>query len=114
MKHLVTETHLKTLERQIPIRACALAGEVHALVRIVVVVVHDLGQAKIRNPYVAAEAVPAAEQDVAGLDVVVDDGRLDLVEVLEGRDDLHDDAAGLLLRDSLVLFQLEILETVQY
>lgn len=32
-----------------------------------------------------------------GFKVVVDDGRSDLVEVLEGVDDLHDDGAALLL-----------------
>lgn len=43
-----------------------------------------------------------------GFKVVVDDGRSDLVEVLEGVDDLHDDGAALLLRHELVLLQVEV------
>lgn len=42
------------------------------------------------------------------LQVVVDDGRADLVEVLEGVDDLHDDGAPFLLAHQLVLLQVEV------
>lgn len=38
----------------------------------------------------------------------MDDGRPDLVEVLERVDDLHDDGAALLLRHELVLLQVEV------
>jgi len=38
----------------------------------------------------------------------VNDGRLDLVEVFESRDNLHDDASRLLLWDSLVLFEKKV------
>lgn len=38
----------------------------------------------------------------------MDDRRSDLIEVLEGVDDLHDDGAALLLRHELVLFQVEV------
>lgn len=40
--------------------------------------------------------------------VIVDDRRSDLVEVLERVDDLHDDGAALLLRHELVLLQVEV------
>lgn len=40
--------------------------------------------------------------------VVVDDGRFDLIEVSEGVDYLHDDGASLFLRHKLVLLQIEI------
>jgi len=49
-----------------------------------------------------------AQEDVARLEVVVDDGGLDLVEVLESGDGLTDDGAGLLLRDTLVLLEVEV------
>lgn len=42
------------------------------------------------------------------LEVVVDDGRPDLVEVLEGVDNLHDDGAALLLGHQLILLQVEV------
>lgn len=38
----------------------------------------------------------------------MDDGRSDLIEVLERVDNLHDDGAALLLRHELVLFQVEV------
>lgn len=40
--------------------------------------------------------------------VVMDDGRFDLIEVSEGVDYLHDDGASLFLRHQLVLLQIEI------
>lgn len=43
-----------------------------------------------------------------GFQVVVDDGRSDLVEVLEGVNYLHDDGASLLLWHELVLLQVEV------
>ena len=45
---------------------------------------------------------------LTGFEVVVDDGRSDLVEVLEGVDDLQDDGAPLLLGHQLVLLQVEV------
>lgn len=41
-------------------------------------------------------------------EVVVNDGRLDLIEVAQGADDLHNDGAGLLLRHQFVLLQVEV------
>lgn len=38
----------------------------------------------------------------------MDNGRSDLVEVLQGVDDLHDDRAALFLRHELVLLQVEV------
>lgn len=38
----------------------------------------------------------------------MDDGRPNLVEVLEGVDDLHDDRAALLLAHQLILLQVEV------
>lgn len=40
--------------------------------------------------------------------VVVDDGGSNLIEVLEGVDELHDDGAALLLSQRLVLFQVRV------
>ena len=58
--------------------------------RIVIVLVHDLGESKIRDLDIAAN-VAVAEQNVARLQVVVNDGRFDLVQVLEGGYHLSDD-----------------------
>lgn len=41
-------------------------------------------------------------------EVVVDNGRSDLIEVLQGVNNLHDDGAALLLRHKLVLLQVEV------
>lgn len=46
--------------------------------------------------------------ELTRLEVVVDDGRVNLVEVLESVDNLHDDGAALLLGHQLILFQVEI------
>lgn len=43
-----------------------------------------------------------------GFQVVVDNGRSDLVEVLEGVNDLHDDGASFFLGHKLVLLQVEV------
>lgn len=43
-----------------------------------------------------------------GLEVVVDDGWSNLVEVLEGVDNLHDNRAALLLGHELILLQVEV------
>lgn len=42
------------------------------------------------------------------LEVVVDDGWPNLVEVLKGVDDLHDNRAALLLGHQLILLQVEV------
>lgn len=41
-------------------------------------------------------------------EVIMDDGGLDLIEVAQGADDLHDNGACLLLRHQLVLLQVEV------
>lgn len=46
--------------------------------------------------------------ELTRLEVVVDDGRVNLVEVLESVDNLHDDGAALLLGHQLILLQVEI------
>lgn len=46
--------------------------------------------------------------DLTGLEVVVDDGGFDFVEVTQSADDLHDNGARLLLRHQLVLLQVEV------
>lgn len=43
-----------------------------------------------------------------GLEVVVDDGWVNLVEVLKSVDNLHDDGATFLLGHQLILLQVEI------
>ena len=48
------------------------------------------------------------ERTVTRLEIVVDDRRLDLVEVLESRDRLNDDRPCLLLCQKLVLLQIEV------
>ena len=40
--------------------------------------------------------------------VIVDNGRSDLIEVLQGIDNLHNDGAALFLRHELVLLQVEV------
>lgn len=50
----------------------------------------------------------AAAPTPTGFKVVVDDGGSDLVEVLEGVDDLHYDGAALFLWHELVLLQVEV------
>lgn len=47
-------------------------------------------------------------QRLTWLQVVVDDGGPDLVQVLERVDHLHDDRAALLLRHEFVLLQVEV------
>lgn len=42
------------------------------------------------------------------LEVVVDDGRVNLVEVLESVNDLHDDRAAFFLSHQLILLQVEV------
>jgi hypothetical protein len=42
------------------------------------------------------------------LEIIVDDWWLDLVEVFEGRHNLHDNGPSLPLRNCLVLFQVEV------
>ena len=58
--------------------------EVHTVLWIVIVLVHDLGEAKVGDLYVAAYAA-VAQEDVTRLEVVVNHWRLDLVEILECR-----------------------------
>lgn len=47
-------------------------------------------------------------EEVTGLEVIVDDGRPNLVEVLEGIDNLHDNRATLLLSHKLMLLQVKV------
>ena len=71
-------------------------------------VVHDLGQAKVRDLDVPVETVSADEKDIAGLQVIVNDGRFDLVEINESRHNLHDDACRLFLWNSFVLLEKKV------
>lgn len=52
------------------------------MIWVVVLLVHDLGEAEIRDFDLAAH-VALRQQDVARLQVVVDHRRLDLVQVLQ-------------------------------
>lgn len=72
------------------------------MVGVVVLFVHDLGEAEVCDLDLAAD-VPLCEQDVARLQVVVDHRRLDLVEVLESGHHLHHDGPRLALRDCFML-----------
>ena len=74
----------ETFGRQVPISAGALRRQIHSVLRIVIVLVHDLRQAEIRDLDITAYAA-VAQQDVARLQVVVDDGRFDLVQVFQSR-----------------------------
>lgn len=85
-----------------PISASALAGEIHPMIGVIILLIHNLREAEVRDLDLAAH-VALREQDVARLQVVVDDRRLDLVQVLEGRHHLHHDGTRLALRDRLVL-----------
>lgn len=77
------------------------------MIGIVVLLVHHLRQSKVGDLDLSAN-VAFGQQNVARLQVVVNDRRLDFVEVLESRDDLHDDGARLALRYRLVLLQIEV------
>lgn len=77
------------------------------MLRIVIVLVHNLGEAKVGDLYVAAYTA-VAQEDVARLEVVMDDGRLDFVQVFEGRHDLRDDRSRLPLANDLVLLEVKI------
>ena len=48
--------HHEALGREVPVGARPLRGEVHAVVGVVVVRVHDLGEAKVRDLDVSAHA----------------------------------------------------------
>lgn len=74
------------------------------MVRIIVLLIHDLGQSKVCYLDLTAH-VALGQEDVAGLQVVVDNRRLDLVQVLECRHHLHHYGPGLALR---YCFMLEI------
>lgn len=82
--------HDEALRGQVPVGAGPLAGEVHALLRVVAVLVHDLGEAEVCNLNITADHVVPGEEDVARLEIVVDDRGLDLVEVLERGDHLKE------------------------
>lgn len=72
------------------------------MVGIVVLLVHDFAQAEVGDLDLAAD-VPLREEDVAGLQIVVYHRGLDLVQVLQGRNNLHHDRPRLSLRNRLVL-----------
>lgn len=72
------------------------------MVGVVVLLIHDLGEAEVGDLDLAAD-VPLREQDVPRLQVVVDDGRLDLVQVLQRRHYLHHDRSRFSFWDRLVL-----------
>merc|ERR1712243_332664 len=85
-------TNYKTFRRKVPISPGTLARKVHALLWVVVIIVHYLGQTKISYLNVTRNGISATrEQDVSRLEIVVDDGRFYLVEILQGRDNLHYD-----------------------
>lgn len=52
--------------------------------------------------------LPIKLSEITRLEVVVYDGWPNLIEVLEGIDELHDDGAALLLSHRFVLLQVEI------
>lgn len=60
------------------------------MLRVVVVLVHDFRQAKVGDFDVTAN-VAVAEQNVARFQVVMDHGRFDLVQILQGGHDLSND-----------------------
>ncbi len=96
------------LGREIPVGACALRRQVHAVVRVVVVLVHLLAQAEVGDLDLAA-ALARAQQNIARLQVVVDDGRADVdVQIAQSAHRLHDNRARLLLRYGLVLLEEEV------
>lgn len=80
----------ETFRRQVPVGAGALRRQIHAVLRIVIVLVHDFRQSEIGDFDVAADAA-VAQQNVARFQVVVNDWRFDLVQVFQGRYHLRDD-----------------------
>lgn len=73
----------ETLGRQVPIGTGSLRRQIHAVLRIVIVLVHDFRETKVGDFDVAADAA-VAEQNIARLQVVVNDWRFDLVQVFQG------------------------------
>lgn len=72
------------------------------MVRVVVLLVHDLRKAEVCDLDFAAD-IALSEQDVARLQVVMDHRWLDLVQVFQSRDDLHHDGPRLAFWDRLML-----------
>lgn len=72
------------------------------MVGVVVLLVHDFAEAEVGDLDLAAH-VALRQQDVARLQVVVDDGRLDLVQVLQGGHHLHYYRPSFSLRYRLML-----------
>lgn len=117
----------------LPVGPCSLWSQLQTIWR--AVIVHDLRQTKVGDLYLPTccainqQYVPwecqktTVYQEIlttfnenpkrkapwsTGLEVVVDDGRPNLVEILESVDELHDDGASLLLGHRLILLQVEI------
>ena len=53
----------------------------------IILLIHDLGESKVCNLNVPTN-ISTREEDVTGLEIVVDNGRLDFVQILQGRNDL--------------------------
>lgn len=62
----------------LPISARALAGQIHAVVGVIVLLIHDFGEAEIGDLDLAAD-VTLGQEDVARLQVVMNHRRFDLV-----------------------------------
>lgn len=77
------------------------------MVRVVILLVHDFTEPKVRDLDLATH-VALGEQYIARLQVIVDHGWFDLVQVLERGHYLHYDGACLALWDGLVLLQVEV------
>ena len=64
--------------------------QIHSVLRIVIVLVHDFREAKIRDFDITANAA-VAQQNVARLQIVVNDWRFDFVQVFQSRNYLSND-----------------------
>lgn len=80
----------EAFRRQVPVGSGALRRQIHAVLRIVIVLVHDFREAEIRDFDITANAT-VAQQDVARLQIVVNDWRFDLVQVFQSRNNLRND-----------------------
>lgn len=63
---------------KVPVGSCPLASQVHPLLWVIILLVHDLGKTEIRY-FNITRNVPASQQNVPWLEIVMDYGWFDFV-----------------------------------
>ena len=59
---------------------------------LIVFFVHNLRQTEVGDLDVAGENISTSEKNITRFEIIMDDRWLNIIEILEGRDDLHNDA----------------------